>query len=50
MVWGNDIAGFLEQIYLKKKLMNQLEFWYDDIGSGNIKHGLYFFNLKSAIS
>ena len=36
---ANDIKGFLNQLYPKNKLMNQLDFWHDDIDPGNIKDG-----------
>ena len=40
MLSANKIAGFLNQLYLKKKVMNKLEFWNEDIESRNIKDGL----------
>ena len=40
MLSNIEIAGFLNQVYLKKKLMNQLDFWHDDKDSRNIEDGL----------
>ena len=37
MLSTNDIAGFLNHLYLKKNLMNQLDFWHDDIDSRHVK-------------
>ena len=40
MLSGNQIAGFLNQLYFKKKLMNQFDFWHLVIDSRNIKAGM----------
>ena len=36
-----EIPGFLNLLYLKK-MMNQLDFWYADKDSVNVKYGLKF--------
>ena len=36
---AKQIAGFLNQLKLKKNLMNQLDFWYKDINLKNVKDG-----------
>ena len=33
---ASEIAGFLIQLYPKKKLMNQLDFWLDEKDSRNM--------------
>ena len=37
-----EITGFLNLLYLKKRMMNQLDFWYVDKDSINVKYGLKF--------
>ena len=37
-----EIPGFLNLLYLKKRMMNQLDFWYADKDSVNVKYGLKF--------
>ena len=34
------VVGFLNQLYLKKKMMNHFDFWHAEIDSGNVKSGL----------
>lgn len=34
------LKGFLNQLYVDKKLMNQLDLWHDDIGARNMRDGL----------
>ena len=64
MLLINKIAGFINKLYLKKKLMNQLNLWHDDkdfrnkvwfvnFWLGVIERALiqsYFRILRSAIS
>ena len=40
MLKDNQIAGYLNQLYFKKKVMNQLDFWLADKDSRNVKDGL----------
>ena len=37
MLSANQFSGFLNQLYLKKKLTNQLDLWHADIGSRNLR-------------
>ena len=32
---ANEKAGFLNQLYMKKKLTDQLDLWHDDVDSRN---------------
>lgn len=48
MLSNIEVAGFLNQVYLKKKLMNQLDFWHDDKDSRSIEDGLYIFSWFSS--
>ena len=41
MFSANEIAGFINQLYLRKKFMNHLSFWHDDIDS--LRDGLSIF-------
>ena len=40
MLSANEITGSLNQLYIKKKLMNQFDFWHSDTDSKSIKGGL----------
>ena len=40
MLLGNQMTGFLNQLYLKKKMMNRVDFWHVDKDSRNAKPSL----------
>lgn len=40
----DQIAVFLNQLYLKERLMNQLDFRHADIDSGNMKISMKIFS------
>ena len=35
MLSANEIAGFLNQLYLKNEITNRLDFWHNHIDSRN---------------
>ena len=45
MFLASEVVGFLNQLYLKKKLTNQLDFWHDDVDLRNITEIYKFVNL-----